>query len=260
MPRSTFACFLILLSGCAASRQARYAPLPAPTAPATGVVFVANGAGDSRTASQRLAALVAETRAPLHIETFAWSHGYRRTFADQMDGDNHALAGRRLAEPVSAYRRAFPDRRICLVGQSAGGAVVLSAAECLPPNTVDRVVLLSPSVSEHYNLRPVLLASREGIDHFHSKRDRWILGLGMRIVGTTDGDRQPAAGKNGFRPMLRHPEDAILYTRLRQHPWHAGLRVTGHYGNHFGNLEPEFLRMHVLPMLAGDGRQMLAAR
>jgi hypothetical protein len=51
-----------------------FAPLPCPA----GVVFVANGAGDSRTVSNNLTAAAAQAHAPLQIETVAWSRGYRR--------------------------------------------------------------------------------------------------------------------------------------------------------------------------------------
>jgi pimeloyl-ACP methyl ester carboxylesterase len=252
MPRPVFACLLLLFAGCALSRQGRN-PDSVRSPAATGVVFVANGAGDFRVASQRLSALVIETGAPLEIELVDWSRGYGRSVTDQVDRDNQVLQGRRLAEQVIEYRQAHPERRICLLGHSAGGAVVLSAAECLPPGSVDRMVLLSPSTSTQHDLRPVLRACREGIDHFHSRRDFFVLGLGMRIVGTTDGDHRPAAGKLGYRPMTCHPEDAILYAKLRQHPWEPSQRATGHNGFHFGNIESDFMRAYVLPLLVGPG-------
>ena len=55
--------------------------------------------------------------------------------------------GLRLAARVTEYRGLFPDRRLYLIGHSTGCAVVLAAAERLPPDGVDRIVLLSPSVS-----------------------------------------------------------------------------------------------------------------
>jgi hypothetical protein len=215
-------------------------------------VFVANGAGDTRLASTNLNMVVAQTGAPIQIETFVWSHGNRRVVADQTDRDNHAMQGRRLACELSAYRQAYPNRRICLVGQSAGSAVALVAAESLPPNTLDLIVLLSPSVCTDHDLRPSLRASREGIDHFYSNRDHLVLGLGMCIVGTTDADCRKAAGKVGFRPVVSDAADEALYARLRQHAWDPSLRWTGHMGGHFGNLEPRFLRWYVLPLLEGS--------
>jgi pimeloyl-ACP methyl ester carboxylesterase len=250
------ACLLSLLMGCATTRQNRdnYRTASAPTAPPSAVVFVADGAGDSRDVSQKLSQVVAQTSAPLQIETFVWSRGYNRIVADQVDHDNHLIQGRKLAEQVIAYRQAHPDRRIYLVGQSAGSALVLSAAELLPPDSIDRIVLLSASVCTTYDLRPALRAARDGIDGYHSRKDRLVLGLGMRIVGTTEGGCHTAAGRVGFRPIVNNFTDAVLYSKLRQHPWDRTVRWSGHNGGHFGNHEPEFLRAFVLPLLDAGPR------
>jgi pimeloyl-ACP methyl ester carboxylesterase len=253
MSRLLLACFLSMLTGCATTQQSRdhYRVASTPIAPVSAVVFVANGAGDSRSASQNLSKVVAETSAPLQIETFVWSRGCKRIVADQVDHDNHLAQGRRLAGEVTAYRQAYPNRRICLLGQSAGGAVVLSAAELLPPNSISRIILLSPSVCTGYDLRSALQACHEGIDLFCSQTDRWVLGLAMRVVGTTEGDCRRAAGRLGFETIVNTPTDAALYARLRQHSWDPSVKWTGHNGGHFGNLEPKFLCAYVLPLLAG---------
>lgn len=253
MPRSLLTCFLTLLMGCAGTpsrRDAYRAASPAPPS-VSGVVFVANGAGGGSSAAEALSQVMAETPAPLQIQTFAWSKGSRRVVLDQVDHDNHLVQGRRLAEAVTAYRKAYPERRICLLGQSAGGAVVLSAAELLPPDSIDRIVLLSPSVCTGHDLRLALRSAREGLDSFHSERDIWVLGLGVRTFGATDGECNVAAGKEGFRPIGNSPADAALYARLHQHPWNPSVQWTGHNGGHFGNLEPMYLRTYVLPLLVG---------
>ena len=250
MSRTIFALCWCLISGCALIRDPGPIAQP-PAASVPTVVFVTNGAGDFRTAGQNLAAVAANSGAPMRIESFLWSKGYGRSIADQTDRDNQLIHAHRLAEQVSAHRHANPDQRICLVGHSAGAGVVLNAAECLPPGSVDRIVLLSPSVSAEHDLRPVLRASREGLDSFYSNHDCLVLGIGMRIVGTTDGDHRPAAGKVGFRPV-HNPTDAALLTKLRQHRWDPSLRSTGHNGFHFGNIEPGFLSAYVVPILAGD--------
>jgi pimeloyl-ACP methyl ester carboxylesterase len=216
----------------------------------TGVVFVANGAGDSRSASDNLARVVAETHTPLQVETVLWSRGSGRYVLDQMDGDNHQRHARALAVQVCAYRQAFPGRRVYLVGHSAGCAIVLSAASSLPPDSIERVILLSPSVCTSYDLRPALRASRQGIDSFHSQEDRWVLGLGMRMFGTTEEGCRIAAGRVGFASVLEDAGDVALYSRLRQHPWDPSVTWTGNDGGHFGGFQPEFLRAYVLPLLA----------
>jgi pimeloyl-ACP methyl ester carboxylesterase len=216
------------------------------------VVFVANGSGDFRTVSANLCQAVAEAAAPLQVETFVWSRGCGRYVLDHTDHANHLAQGRRLAAQVAAYRRACPGRRVSLVGHSAGCAVALAAAEALPPGGVDRIVLLAPSVCTAYDLRPALRAARCGIDAFYSGRDRLVLGLGMRIVGTAEHGCRTAAGRYGFTPVVAGPADAALYGKLRQHPWDPAVRWSGNDGGHYGSNRAGFLKAYVLPLLAGD--------
>ena len=254
MWRLRAAFLLTVATGCVAtSRRPETSRATAPAVgPPAGVVFVANGAGDFRALSQNLATVLTETGAPLQIKTVEWSLGYRRYVADQVDHANHLVQGRRLAAEVTAYRANYPERRIYLLGHSAGCAVLLIAAESLPPDSLDRMILLAPSVCENYDLRPALRACRCGIDAYHSSRDRWILGLGVRIVGTTEGSCRSAAGLHGFAPVMANSQDAALYARLRQHPWDPVVEWTGHDGGHFGGNQTAFLRAYVLPLLSGN--------
>ncbi len=218
--------------------------------PARGIVFAADGSGDFRTLSGNMAQAVAESQLPLAVETVVWSHGYGHYAWDHVDHCNHLEKGRQLAARVLAYRQSYPGLRLYLAGHSAGNAVVLAAAEQLPPDTVDRIVLLAPSVSPDYDLRRALASSREGIDAFSSDRDRFVLDFCMRVAGTADSTRRgPAAGRVGFRTVVCSGADAALYTRLRQHRWDSGVRWTGHRGGHYGNNRVAFLRAYVLPLL-----------
>jgi pimeloyl-ACP methyl ester carboxylesterase len=213
------------------------------------VVFVANGSGGVRTLSTNLSQAVAEAAAPLQIETVLWSHGDGRYLVDHTDHANHLAQGRRLAAQVVAYRQAYPGRRVFLLGYSSGSAVVLPAAEVLPPDSVDRIVLLAPSVCATYDLRPALRSARCGIDVFHSSRDRLVLGLGMRVIGTADRGCRTAAGQYGFTPVVAGPADAALYGKLRQHPWDPVVEWSGNTGGHYGSNQAGFLRAYVLPLL-----------
>jgi pimeloyl-ACP methyl ester carboxylesterase len=242
---------LPFLAGCwgAGYRPEVYRALSAPARPAVGVVFVANGSGDFRTVSRNLSQVVAETGAPLQIETYVWSHGYGRYVIDHVDHDNHLDHAYLLASQVAAYRQACADRRIYLIGHSAGCAVVLAAAEMLPRDSVDRIILLAPSVSTAYDLRRALCTARHGIDVFHSSEDRVILGLAMQVVGTADRLSRTAAGHDGFTPVITCPGDAALYGKLRQHPWDPVVEWTGHNGGHYGSNRQDFLKAYVLPLL-----------
>ena len=90
---------------------------------------------------------MAQDQAPLELVTFVWSHGFGHYVSDHVDHVNQVEQGRRLAGYVAAARADCPGRAIYLVGHSAGCAVVLAAAEALPPGGVERIVLLAPSVA-----------------------------------------------------------------------------------------------------------------
>jgi pimeloyl-ACP methyl ester carboxylesterase len=233
--------------GCAGPRQEIVAPGASMTP--RGVVLVADGAGGFEATSAALRQAIHDQGLPLAVERFEWSHGYGRFFADEVDSGHAREVGQRLAAKVIEERAAFPDRAIYLVGHSAGTGVVLAAAEALPPASVDRLVLLAPSVSAEYDLRPALRCAREGIDVFTSGRDWAYLGLGIALIGTADGCWQAAAGRVGFRPVLEGPGDTALYTKLRQHAWDPSVAWTGNRGGHYGCHEDSFLRAYVLPLL-----------
>jgi hypothetical protein len=215
------------------------------------VVFIANGAGDFRKASEAIAQVVNEDRLCLEVEPFLWSHGYCRILSDQLDQAHARAQGQRLAQAVLTRRLACPDASISLLGHCAGCAVVLAAAEALPPGQVDRVILLAPSVPTDYDLRSALRSARLGIDVFYSSADYWSLGWGIRLANATKCRWCGAAGRHGFTPLLAMPDHAADYAKLRQYPWNASLACTGHNGGHYGSYQPSFLRIFVLPMLTG---------
>ena len=252
-PRLHRACsWLLLLSGCAgvpAPVVSRYPPCAA-----RGLVLVVDGAGGFQNAPRSIAEMIDELRLPLHVRSFDWSHGRGRGLADVMDVGHSRCQAKILAEEISRYRCTYPGLPIYLVAFSAGGAVALSAAEQLPPDTLERIVLLAPAVSSDYDLRGALASARFGIDVFTSARDRFWLGVGTGIVGTADGKRVPAAGRIGFRPPVLAPDEARLADRLRQHSWDACVAWTGSDGGHADSLRPAFLQAYILPLLTPGAR------
>jgi pimeloyl-ACP methyl ester carboxylesterase len=235
---------LIPLGGCAGTRHVVHR-LPEPP-PGRAVVIVADGAGNFQGASIALRGLVEEENLPLHIHTFEWSHGNYRAISDLVDFKHTLRRGEELAELVMAQRRQQPDVPIILVGHSAGAGVVLCAAENLPPQSVDQIVLLLPAVSQDYDLRPTLRSIRKHLDVFHSAKDRWWLGLVPNVLGTTDRRWGVAAGRYGFRPVIECTADERLHRKLRQHGWHPCMAWTGNMGGHFGCYLPDHMRAYVL--------------
>ena len=168
--RRRLAIGLVVLLVPACTMLPRDTTAPAPPVPPTHVIFVADGAGDYRAASTTMRETAAADGWPLDIRTFIWSHGFMRNLADHTDYQWARKRGRELAGVVLAQKQARPDLPVSLVGHTAGSFVVLVAAEQLPPDTLERIVLLSPSVSSGYDVRPALHAARNGMDVFYSKK------------------------------------------------------------------------------------------
>jgi pimeloyl-ACP methyl ester carboxylesterase len=238
---------LPLLAGCAGmpGRVECYSP----PGPARGIVIVVDGAGGYPTAVRSITAAVEQSRLPLYVRSFEWSLGRLRPLADMRDGEHSRCRGEELAGEVNRYRASYPGVPVSLVGFSAGSVVVLTAAERLPVNALERVVLLAPAVSAGYDLRRALASARAGMDVFTSERDRFWLGVATGVVGTADGTRDPAAGRVGFQPPALCPNETALAGRLRQHPWDPAVAWTGNEGGHSGSLGLTYLKAYVLPLL-----------
>jgi hypothetical protein len=237
--------------GCSGPPR-RVAMSPAATLQPQAIVFTADGAGNYQGLSNSLKDVVMEDHLPLHVHTFEWSHGYRRIIADHVDAAHAREEGKRLAEEILCYHRQGPESAlpISIVAHSAGSQVALVAAEYLPPDSLDHIILLAPSVSANYDIRPALRCARQGVDVFYSRADRAYLGFGVAVLGTSDGSRSPVSGRVGFSvPDNSAAPDASLYVRLRQHPWEESLRWTGHNGGHFTVREGGYLRAVVVPLL-----------
>ena len=241
----------LFLSGCASlpAQITARAVAPCTCEQSHALVLVADGAGDFRAASISLAQVVDQERAPLCVQPFVWSHGYGRIIADQMGHQHIREEGKRLAALILAHKQTHPETPIFLVAHSAGTDVVLNAAELLPPDSVERIILLAPAVSIHRDLRGGLAAARLGVDVFYSEADRWYLGMAVTLLGTADRHWDTAAGRVGFQPSLCGPADGPLYEKLRQYPWEKGLSWTGNYGGHYGTYQPGFLKVCVLPLM-----------
>jgi pimeloyl-ACP methyl ester carboxylesterase len=237
----------MLLPACAVLPHE--APVPLDPVQPLHVLFVADGAGDYRACSAAVRETAQADGWPLDVITFVWSHGYLRNFADETDYAWARQRGRELARVVQAQRQARPDLPVSLLAHSAGAGVVLAAAEELPPNTLDRVVLLAPSVSSDYDLRGALRATQGGVDVFYSRSDRLWLGLSTAFLGTSnDRSESRASGRFGFEPANVRPEELPLFAKLRQYEWNVTLEQVGNDGGHFGAYQPGHLRRFVLPL------------
>lgn len=216
------------------------------------LVWIVDGAGDLKGCSNALAQANLAEDTPFELVVFPWSHGHRRLLLDQIDHNHAKQKGALLAARILDVRRTQGDRRMVVVAHSAGCAVALAACAHLPAGSIDRLVLLAPSVSSGYDLRPVVPAPREGIDVFCSEKDRIALGLVMKVVRTTDTLRSSmAAGRYGFQPKKDAPLSDSEWARVRHHFWTPELAWTGHNGRHHGMHSPAFVKHFVFPLLSG---------
>jgi len=213
-----------------------------------GVVFAINGSGPLEPTSAALERAVARACLPLTVVTVEWSQG--SVIADHTDWPHAQEEGCRLAAQIACYRQAHPSHAIYVVTHSAGSGVGLTAAAAGSPGSVNRMILLAPSVSTDYDLRPALRGTKDGIDVFYSRRDVFSLGFGVAFIGTSDGCQGcPAAGRVGFCYQAETSEDEALYAKLRQHPWERCQARAGNHGFHSGTRRPRFLASYVLPLL-----------
>jgi hypothetical protein len=217
------------------------------------LVWVLDGAGDLKGCSHALTQANTAFGEPVELAVFPWSHGYRRLWKDQTDTAHARLQGARMAEAIQERKAREPGRRVVVLAHSAGCAVALAAGDLLPIDAVDRFVLLAPSVSTGYDLRPTLWSAKEGMDVFCSRKDWVALGFVVRVVGTTDNPSSgAAAGRLGFRPKGATALADLEAARLRQHFWSPELARTGHTGGHHGMFATGFIQAYLLPLMTGQ--------
>ena len=215
-----------------------------------GTVFVVGGVGglDPLQATASWALPVAGV--PHRIEVFLWTHGVLRPLRDLQDIRHLLKQADRLVQRVREELAQHPDRPIYLLGHSAGAALILAAAEKLPPASIERMILLAPAVSPSYDLRAALRATRHELVAFNSTYDRLCLDWCTTLFGTVDRVYGPAAGLDGFRePEDLDEEGHGLYRRLVQMHWHLPMLWQGTDGWHNGACMPIFLIHRVAPWL-----------
>ena len=215
------------------------------------LVWVLDGAGDLRGCSNALTSAIGAD-GPVEMVVFPWSHGYRRLYRDQTDMAHARLQGARLARAILDRKAQEPGRRVVVVAHSAGCAVALAATDLLPIDAVDRVLLLAPSVSTGYDIRPTLWSAKEGVDVFCSRKDWVALGFVVRVIGTTDNFWSgAAAGRWGFQPKGPYALRDVEVARLRQHFWSPEIAWTGHTGGHHGVNTQGFIQTYLIPLMTG---------
>jgi pimeloyl-ACP methyl ester carboxylesterase len=234
--RYRFALVALAFVGLAAPIQAQVNPK---------FVFIANGAGGGTTVSDNMADLAGEMNLPLRFHTIFWCRG-DHAIADYKDHVAQWTASYRLAEMALRVRRDCPKAEIYFVGNSTGTAIVTRAAEMLPRDSIDRIILIAAPISPTYDLRPALRASRAGIDNFWSPDDD-LLDRVTPDWGNLDGVKGPAAGRVGFwYPRWTDAEGFGAYKNVRQYRWCPGMPGNG--GHFTWTVRTENMRCYMMPL------------
>jgi pimeloyl-ACP methyl ester carboxylesterase len=224
--------------------------LPAAEPVHGGTVFVVGGVGGLDPLQATAAWALPSAGVPHRIEVFLWTHGILRPLRDLQDIRHLFKQADRLAEADREELARHPARPVYLIGHSAGAALILLAAEKLPPASIERMILLAPAVSPSYDLRPALRATRQELIAFNSTYDRLCLDCCTSLFGTADRVYGPSAGLDGFRePENLDEEGRRLYRRLVQMPWRLSMLWQGTDGWHNGACMPIFLMHRVAPWL-----------
>ncbi len=248
----------IFAAGCATTPTGLPQPLPNREARMQyGYVYYLDGAGGG-TAKKNWAEGVREGFLQAGYrgagEMFSWETG-KGLLADQ----DASVAYKRtkakaLAIEIQKQTAAFPSAPVDILGFSAGTAEAIFALEYLPENVqVQNVVLLGASISENYNLTKALQHVRGHLYIYTSTRDM-MLGFLMPFTGTADRKfDDPGAGIRGFiLPKGATAKTRKLYAdKIVTIHWTKKLEADGDYGHHFNNINMEFIRDHVAPLLMG---------
>ena len=161
-----------------------------------------------------------------------------------------ALVVARVEELV----RPYPDTPVSLIGLSAGTAVAVFALEALPADrSVDDVVLLGASIGANYDLTNALRHVRHKLYIITSDKDV-VLSFLVPMTGTADRQAdETAAGLAGFTlPLGTGEETERLYRqKVVTIHWTTAFERDHDFGRHLDNVNKEFVRDHVAPLLLG---------
>jgi pimeloyl-ACP methyl ester carboxylesterase len=224
-------------------------PAP-PASDQVGVVFVVGGIGGADPLG--ISALLALPWAgvPHEIREYRWTHGLGRLVKDLQDRPWLLAHANELAEQVAMYQAQHPGHPVYLVGHSAGAALILATAAQLPPDSIERIIILAAAVAPDYDLCAALRATRTDIVSFRSDMDRLWLGAGTTLLGSADRCYGTSAGCVGFvEPAGLDEVGRQRYQRLVQIPWRPALLWEANFGAHHGCVRPDFLSRYVAPWL-----------
>src|ERR1051325_877835 len=159
------------------------------------VVIVPGCAGDGFWYND-LRQSVAATQPARTVRTFEWGMPLPLYMLNLQDAKIHSRAEKALARAIKSWRDRYPSGHLALVGHSAGCGVILGSLSRIDKTVdVENVILLAPSISPNYPVRPALRQIAGKLHLFFSDADKLWLGWRTSTFGTYDSIRSEAAGK-----------------------------------------------------------------
>ena len=214
-------------------------------------LILLEGAGDFQAVAKVLEKSLDLLPPNMELQRFHWSHGYLRIVADQTDLSHISEHGEKLASSIRIIQKQYPDAEINILAHSAGTSVALAGVSLLNENTIERLILLAPSVSKDYPIIPAIVSVKDSVHVFYSHEDTFILGPILKFTKTADLRKtQNAAGRYGFIPATRNREEELLVaTKLKQYAWKTEDALIGNNGGHYGAYGQPYMNKKVLPLL-----------
>lgn len=209
------------------------------------MVFYCDGAGWYSSASSVKAGLRAAGFKG-KFDTFSWS-AFLGPGHDHLVTARSKAVARRLSRKIEQVQLKDPNRRIHVMGLSAGTAIVLSALEQVPDEVhVNHVVLFSPSVSALRDLTPAMQHVSGQLYATCSPHD----GIVKTLVINADGGPGPPAGRSGFRMPSRAGEATqAAYRRVINLPWQPSYVGYDWDGGHTAVTRSKFVKAVIAPRI-----------
>lgn len=158
-----------------------------------------------------------------------------------MSREHHERQSDTLAQLVRHHRAAYPQSHVSFIAQSGGCFVTVRTLEKLDPTDgVAHAILLAPSISPGYDIRPAAQRCSGGLYSFGGRGDYFFLGLGTMLLGTSDRVRTPSAGLVGWH--YRHE-------KFHEVRWHPSWTRFGYLGNHITTSCQRFIAEVIAPIL-----------
>jgi hypothetical protein len=228
---------------------------PPPAAPSVYLLHLPGIAGEMGH-DRRFVATLRQSNPGWEIEIGDWT-GARRGLVALLDERGNRAQASRLADRLINLRRTEPRRDIIISAHSGGAGIAVWALEQLPPDVnIDTLVLLAPALAADYDLSNALQRVRGRAFVFSSRHDRFVLGLGTRLLGTIDRAFTHSGGYLGFRKPTG--ADDAAYRRLVSMPFRDEWAKLRNDGGHVGVLQPRFVQAVLAPLLLGETRLPMA--